>query len=433
MIQALLAGVASIKAQQTRMNVIGNNLANINTTAFKGQDVQFNDLIAQQWTGATGPTKSGGGTNGIQTGLGVRVSATTTDMSQGSLSATANPSDLAIQGNGFFMVSDGQKISYTRDGSFTIDSAGNLVNSSNGEELVGWTADQDGNIDTTKQLTTANSLKIPIGVLDAAQATSTVTIAGDLAASGTDANSTGTVTTTVYDAQGNAHDVTIQFHNPTTQIGATPPPPGGAVSQWSWTAYSGDTATGTSIGSSDDPGNGPIYFDNNGNPLFAAGTALDINVPPVGTGTATKVSLDMGAVSELGSTTQVAVTTQNGFPPGSLQNYAIGQDGTIVGNFTNGLTKVLGQVALASFTNPAGLTSLGANMFTVSSNSGSPVVGTANTGSRGSINSGFLEQSNVDLSTNLTNLIITQRGFEANTKIVSTVDEMLQDIMQMKH
>jgi len=433
MVQALMSSVASLQAQQTQMDVIGNNLANINTVAFKGQDLNFSDLIDQVYQGATAPTKSTGGTDGEQVGLGVKVAGTTTDWSQGSLTATSVPSDMAIQGNGFFMVSNGSAISYTRDGNFELDASGDLVNADSGQELIGWSANSSGTVDTTQPLTSASTINIPMGTLSKAQATSTVTVGGNLdsAAASTE---TDDVTTTVYDSLGNPHQITIQFSNPTSPPPSTPTPPTGATSSWNWTAYSGTSATGTPIGSSSTSGNAPIYFNASGQQLsgLATGTLNQIVVPASGNAPATTIGVDMSSMQQLAGTSQVSVTDQNGFPPGSLDGYQIGTNGVITGEFSNGLTETLGQVALATFTNPGGLQNVGGNTYTTSANSGSPLVGEANSGTFGSINSGYLEQSNVDLSTNLTNLIVTQRGFEANTKIVSTVDQMLQDVLQMK-
>jgi flagellar hook protein FlgE len=430
MIQALYSSVSGIQAQQTSMDVIGNDLANINTTAYKNQDVQFSDLISQQLSGSTAPSSTLGGTNGIAIGLGVRVGATTTDESQGTLNATSNPSDLAIQGNGYFMTSNGSATNYTRDGSFELDGAGNVVSSDTGQKLLGWTANADGVVDTTTALTPASTLNIPIGSLDAAQATTDAAVTGNLNSASTTAQS-GTVTTSVYDALGDAHDVTFVYTpNPTVSTLPT-----GATSSWNWTAYSGDSAAGTPIGSSSTTGNSPMYFNASGQAVsgLAAGASNTITLPAVGAGAATPISVDMSGMTELSAATSLDVSSQNGYPAGSLSSYTIGTDGTIMGTFTNGLTKTLGQVALASFSNPSGLTSQGSNVYVPSANSGSPVVGTADSSSLGSINSGYLEQSNVDLSSSLTNLIITQRGFEANTKMVTTVDTMLQDVIEMKH
>jgi flagellar hook protein FlgE len=432
MIQAMMSGVASIQAQQTRMDVIGNDLANLNTTAFKGQDVNFEDLMSQQLSSATAPTSSLGGTNGIQVGLGVQVGSTTTNMSQGSLTSTSNPSDMAIQGNGFFMVSNGSATSYTRDGSFEIDSTGNLVSADTGEQVLGWTADANGNINTNAQVTSASTLSIPVGTLSAAQATQNVSVTGNLnsAAASTD---TPSVTTTVYDAQGTAHDVTLVFSNPTTPAAGTGPT--GATSEWQWTAYSGDSASGTALGSSTGTGNQPIYFNSSGTMLsnLPSGTFNTIGLPNATGSTTGTVNLNMSSLQQLDGADQVAVSSQDGFPPGTLEGFSVGLNGVISGTFSNGMDKNLGQIALANFSNPTGLNQIGSNLYTSSANSGLATVGTADSGTLGSINSGFLEASNVNLSRSLTNLIVNQSAFEANAKIVSTVDQLIQTLIDMKH
>lgn len=171
MLQALLAGVASIKAQQTRINVIGNNLANVNTVAFKGSRVTFKDMIAQTMRGASGPTGNRGGQNALQFGLGVLVAGTDVNNEQGSLNATNRPTDIAVQGNGYLIVGNGSRMLYTRDGAFDLDANGDLVHRSTGEKLLGWSADADGVIDTSAPVTAASSIRIPIGQLSAVQVT----------------------------------------------------------------------------------------------------------------------------------------------------------------------------------------------------------------------------------------------------------------------
>ena len=434
MIQALMSSVASLQAQQMRMDVIGNDLANIDTTAYKGQDVNFSDLMSQYVSGATGPTQDMGGTDGISYGLGVQVGATTTNMSQGSLTATAVPSDMAIQGNGFFMTSNGEQVSYTRDGSFELDANGNLVSSDTGQELLGWPADASGTVNANTSITPASTLTIPLGQVDTAQATSDVSIGGNLDSTFASTD-TGTVTVTTYSSTGAPQDITIQFSAPTAPPPSSPTPPTGATSAWQWTAYSGDSATGTPIGSSTTSGNAPLYFTASGAEMsgLASGAFNTVTLPGSGGAGATTMNLDFSSMESLSSTTNVNVNGQNGFPPGSLEGYSIGQNGVIEGQFTNGLTKELGQVAMASFTNPNGLANVGGNNYLPTSNSGTPQVGTPGSGSLGTVNAGYLESSNVDLSQSLTNLIVTQRGFEANTKMVSTIDQMLQDVIGMVH
>ena len=432
MLQALLAGVSSIKAQQTRMNVIGNNLANINTTAYKNTSVSFEDLVNQTLSSGSAPTANRGGTDPIQVGLGVTVGSTTVDTSQGSFNATNVPSDLAIQGNGFFAVSNGQSTSYTRDGGFNVDASGNLVQASTGQRLLGWQADATGKIDTTAQVTASSNLTIPVGTATSVQATAAATLNGNLNASALPAD-TWSTQTTAYDSLGVAHDVTVVFSNPQSPPPALPAPPPGATTSWAWKAYEGSAATGTPIGDSTTAGNQPLFFDSNGASanVFAAGASDKVTVPASGGGSATPITLDFSAVSQLSEPSSVAIQA-NGFPPGELQNYSIGTTGVITGVFSNGMTRPLGQVALVSFANPAGLLQTSQNLSQASVNSGLPAYTSPGTGAVGTITAGYLEQSNVDIGTEFTNLIVTQRGFQANTKIVTTVDQMLQDLVNMK-
>ncbi|MHB8635314.1 MAG: flagellar hook protein FlgE [Fimbriimonadaceae bacterium] len=432
MLQALLAGVSSIKAQQTRMNVIGNNLANINTTAYKNTSASFEALVSQTLSGGTAPGTNRGGTNPIQIGLGVAVGASTVDTSQGSFDATNVPSDLAIQGNGYFAVSDGQSISYTRDGGFNVDAAGNLVQASTGQRLLGWQANATGKIDTTGQVTAASTLTIPVGSATSVQATNAATLSGNLNAAATSTDSWSTQTT-AYDSLGVAHNVTIVFSNPQSPPPAAYGAPASATESWDWKAYAGTAATGTVIGSSASAGNQPLFFNSNGVNcnVFAAGASDAITIPASGGASATPLTLDFSSVTQLSEPSSVAMQP-NGFPPGELQNYNIGSDGIITGVFSNGMTRPLGQVALVGFGNPAGLIQTSQNLAQASVNSGTATFSAPGSGAVGTVTAGYLEQSNVDIGTEFTNLIVTQRGFQANTKIVTTVDQMLQDLVNMK-
>lgn len=426
MLQAMLAGVASVKAQQTRMNVIGNNLANVNTTAFKGSRVTFQDMIAQTIRGASRPNGSSGGTNPIQFGLGVLVAGTDVNNEQGSLAATNRPSDLAIQGNGFFVVSNSARTAYSRDGAFDLDANGILVQRATGERLVGWTADEFGNIDATKPLGPTSYISVPIGSLDTVQVSTRASFKGNLNSSQPSGVPVTTPTMRVYDGLGGAHDIDLVLQNPTPVV-AGPGVPVGATTSWEWSMTEG----ATTIGSYSSGTNTRLYFDANGN-LLNPNTFGSITVPASGGASAFPVEIDFSKIRQLATESNVTPYDQNGFPPGSLQGYSIGSDGVVTGLFTNGLTRAMGQVAVAIVSNPGGMERVGNNLWRQSDNSGIPVLGTPKSGGRGGINSGFLEQSNVDISNEFTDMIITQRGFQANTKVISTVDEMLQELINVK-
>jgi flagellar hook protein FlgE len=450
MLQAMLAGVASIKAQQTRMSVIGNNLANVNTTAFKGSRVTFQDMLAQTIRGAGRPTAENGGTNPIQYGLGVLVAGTDVFNEQGSLNATNRPTDLAIQGNGFFMTTNGLRSAFTRDGSFDLDASGDLVHRATGERVQGWDFVRSGISETSAPITPSSGINVPLGRLNAVQVTSKASFEGNVSAAtpagtpslanpgGTDRTKPAWTTSgRFFDSQGGGHDVTVQFFT-RDDTPATPPAPVGAKASWQWRVVD---ANGTEFGNSDG-GNSvaasgdPLYFDAAGLPIDT-GTIPSITVNGAGS-LPFNVELDFKKITQLNTvqgtvpSSQVTLSYQDGFPPGSLQSFSVGQDGLITGLFTNGLTRPLGQLAMSIFPNPGGLERTGNNLWRNSDNSGIPVVGTPRSGGRGLVNSGFLEQSNVDIGNEFTDLIVTQRGFQANTKVVTTVDEMLQDLINMK-
>lgn len=420
MLQAMLAGVASIKAQQTRMNVIGNNLANVNTTAYKGSRVTFKDMLAQTIRGSSRPTASAGGLNPIQYGLGVLISGTDISNEQGSLNATNRPTDMAIQGNGFFLVGNGDGVSYTRDGAFDLDGNGDLVHRATGQRLLGWTADSaTGQIDTNAPIGPSSVLRVPIGARTAVQVTTDVRWAGNL-----DARETANAgppaypnpayretVVRVFDSLGAQHDITLRL------IKTAPD-----TWNYSFVGNNGETVSGT----------GDLVFDPSTGALSSGSPATITITPAAGGAPAFTVDMDFNGVTQLASETQVQAANQNGFPPGSLQSFSIGQDGIITGLYTNGLARPLGQIAMAIFPNANGLERMGNNLWRNNDNSGVPVIGPPVSGGRGTISSGFLEQSNIDIGNEFTELIVTQRGFQANTRVVTTVDEMLQDLINMK-
>lgn len=428
----MLSGVASIKAQQSRMNVIGDNLANVNTTAFKGSRVSFAEMMSQTVRSASGATSARGGVNPIQYGLGVSVTSTDVNNAQGALNQTNKSTDLAIQGNGFFMTSNSQRMAYTRDGSFQVDTQGFLVQSATGERVLGWQGDNSGAIDTTQAISPTSYVSIP-NALNSVKQTTIATFAGNLNSS---AVPTDTVTSSmrVYDSQGGAHDLNVVLTNHTVPPGAGAP--AGATSSWDWQVWEGAPGTGTLVGDNTTTGNERFYFDSSGNQIssFAAGTYNQVTLNPTASQSFApfSVNLNFSQITQLNGASQINGVDQDGFAPGSLESFAISQDGVVTGIFTNGFTRPLAQIGMAAFSNPEGLERQGNNLYIASDNSGRPLVGTPRTNSRGTISAGFLEQSNVDIGGEFTDLIVTQRGFQANTKVVTTVDELLQDLINMK-
>jgi flagellar hook protein FlgE len=421
--QAMLSGVASLKAHQTKMNVIGNNIANINTTGYKGSRVHFQDLMAQTFRAASRPSNVLGGVNPIQVGLGVKVGAIDVHTLQGALEMTGRSTDLAIQGNGYFMLTNGRDVHYTRDGAFGLDSSGFLVHRGTGWKVLGWMADAGGRIDTNQPINANSVLQFPVGSQAAVRQTSVVEYTGNLNANALPTQ-TYAATVRVYDALGGAHEVTITFTNRQTPPAGTPPP--GAVSSWEWSA----TVGGTPVGDFTTGTNTRLYF--NGQGEIIGTTTQQITITPTNGAPPFTVNLDLSQLTSLAAESIVQPIYQDGFPPGTLQEFTIGIDGTIQGVFSNGLSRPMGRIALSLFANPAGLFRLGNNMWRVTDNSGLPQVGAPTTGGLGEINAGYLEQSNVDLGSEFADMIVTQRGFQANTRIVSVVDELLADVVNMK-
>ncbi len=421
--QAMLSGVASLKAHQIKMNVIGNNIANINTVGFKSARVHFQDMLSQTLRSASRPSGVLGGTNPIQIGLGSKVGSIDILPLQGALELTGRSTDLAIQGNGFFMLTNGRDIVFTRDGAFALDASGFLVHRGTGWKVLGWRADTGGLIDTNQAITANSVLQFPVGAQAAVRQTSRVEYTGNLNANALSSDSYA-VTVRVYDSLGGAHDITLTFTNRQSPPAGSPPP--GAVMSWEWSATEGSTSVGDfSTGS-----NTRLYFDASGN-LVGTGTQ-EITITPTNGAPPFTVTLDLSRLTSLAADSAVQPVYQDGFPPGTLQEFAIGIDGTVQGIFSNGLSRPMGRIALALFANPMGLERLGNNMWRQTDNSGLPQVAPPTTAGLGEVNAGYLEQSNVDLGSEFADMIITQRGFQANTRIVSVVDELLADVVNMK-
>lgn len=413
MMRSLFDGVSGLHNHQVRMDVIGNNIANVNTIGFKASRVTFEESFAQLLQGASRPdSKSNGfgGVNPMQVGLGMAVGSIDLIYTQGNLENTGVNTDLAISGNSFFVVSDGQQNHYTRSGNFQLDASGHLVASTNGMIVQGKMA-QDG------VLTDAiRDIQLPFGQKSPAKASATTTLTGNLDAEAAVGDSRQT-TIAVYDAMGARDELTITF----TKTGAN-------VWDYAATLANGAPVSGDT---------GTLTFDNEGrltNPLPS--TPL-VFTPASG---AADVSLELGfgavgsvvGLSQFAAPSTAVLKEQDGYTMGDLQRFSIDQTGTITGSFSNGVTMTLGQVALADFNNPAGLIRDGDNQYIPSSNSGSPVLGFAGEGSQSMITAGALEMSNVDLAAEFTNMIIAQRGFQSNARVITTVDEMLQDVVTLK-
>ena len=404
MMRSMYAGVSGLKTHQTRMDVIGNNIANVNTTGFKASRVTFKEMLSQTLSGAKAPQGNRGGMNPQQVGLGVSLGSIDTNLVQGNLQSTGLGTDLAIQGNGFFVVNNGTQNFYTRAGALTLDENGNLVNASNGYIMQGWMA-TNGIIDTN-----LTGIRIPIGDTMAPQASTEAVFAGNL-------NSADplpwTATMDIYDSQGEKHTLTLDF-KPTDD-----------KNQWNWTA----TIDGATFDGNNET-TGTITFGGDGKVVEVTGNTFDINFNN-DTEKITGFNLDLFAVTQMAGDNTLDGLYADGYSMGSLESFSIDNAGVITGSYSNGLTKAIGQIAVANFSNAGGLTRVGDTLFAESQNSIAQI-GAAGTAGRGKISAGTLEMSNVDLAEQFTDMITTQRGFQANSRIISTTDEMLQDLVNLK-
>jgi len=413
MMRSLFAGVSGLQNHQVRMDVIGNNIANVNTVGFKYSRATFKEALSQTLAAASAPQGNRGGVNAQQVGLGSRLGSIDVIHTQGGTQSSSSETDLAIEGNGFFILVDGDKRYYTRAGMFEFDGTGTLTSKLNGLPVLGYLPDATGNI--SSNTTQLKKIQITEDVRSITpQATTEVVLGGNISSALNDGESVVRIAT-VYDVNGDTHRVLITF----TKTG---------LNNWSWTARL----------ETDDPsesrGDGTIEFNDNG--TISAGHTGTVTIPagalPLVESTDLVFTLDFNGVRQFADETSVAVLRQDGLPKGELDGISIDRSGTLIGSYSNGLIKELGRIALARFENPPGLLKVGDTMFAESVNSGDAVIGMANTSGLGAIMSNSLEMSNVDLSNEFTEMIITQRGFQANSRIITSADEMLQELVNLK-
>ena len=535
-LRALLSGVSGLQNNQLMMDVIGNNIANINTIGFKASQATFSEAFAQTLQNASAPNANNGGSNAIQVGLGVGVNSVDSVFTQGTLESTGVSTDLAIQGNGFFAVNVNGTTRYTRVGTFQLDASGQLVDPGTGAVLQGTLASASGVVSPGTQL---QNLKINMDQISPAKATTSVDLAGNLDATATVANAdltgnidsgtavggtvhqqftvtddfgathnvtmtltktaantwsvatadsagtvaggTGTATfdaatgalvsftpanitltptnnspaisvditstgltqtagastfaadlskaadstnasVTVYDSLGNAHSLSVKFTKTSTP------------NEWTWSADVPNpaTITGGQTGKIDFNADGTLksftYDDGS--------SALKFN--PNDGASAMSVDLSAGTANAFGGITQTSGTStispqsQDGYASGSMNGITIDQGGNIQATFSNGQTATLGQVDIATFNNPTGLTTTGGSLFSASANSGSATITPAGGASNSTIVSGSLEESNVDLAQEFTNMITAQRGFQASARVITVADQFLDEIVSLK-
>lgn len=413
------ASLSGLNANQQKLNVIGNNLANINTIAYKASSVQFTDLVSQMVGGSS--------VNPMQVGLGVAVGSISPSFRQGGVENTGVASNVAIQGNGFFVVGGLNNRSYTRAGDFSFDADGTLV-TPDGQPVQGYTATDPvtGEIITTGPI---GNIVVPPGVLRPPMPTNQFATMSNLDANAA-VGDTFTSTVEVYDSLGASHVATITY----TNTGA---------GEWDYEmTVPGEDIAGGTVGTPSAIGNGTLTFDANGrlDQVDGAAAADVVIAGPAWANGATAGDMTWDLVNADGEPaltgfagpSATSSITQNGSPAGSVSGISITASGEIQATFGTGASVVVGQIALASFNNPQGLLRLGNNRFGESEAAGTANVGVAGTGGRGTLIGSSLEQSNVDIAQEFTQMILAQRGYQANSKSITVADELLLETLNLK-
>ncbi len=417
MLKSLFTSLSGLKASATAMGTIGNNVANVNTVGFKATRNEFAEILSSSIN------------NNISMGAGVKISSTIPDFQQGSIITTGNLTDLAIDGDGFFIVNNGEGNYYTRAGTFILDKNGNL-STPEGYILQGWTIDENGSI--TGTLTNINLSDISSSAkktsyvdlkinLDARTAVHTDTFDPD------DTNTYDFSTSfTVYDSVGASHAIDAYYR----KVGDN---------KWEvhylYTTNSGSTVE-AGVQDLDFNEDGSLKDDHSGTPItfdFGGGVETQEITFNYGTGTGeTPSGSGLDGATQFSLPFSTSFLGQDGYPAGDLVTINIDEGGTIEGLFSNGQTRKLYKIAVAKFSSPWNLKRLGDNLYAKSGTSGDEIVGLANTGGRGKILSGSLEMSNVDLATEFTNMILVQRAFQANARVITTSDQMLTELVNLK-
>lgn len=412
MFTSFSTALTALNADSTAIDVVGNNLANLNTTGFKASAVTFHDLISQ----------SLGGVGSTQVGFGVGTPITVRQFSQGALEASGGSLDAAIQGDGFFVVkTEAGATEYTRAGHFQVNQDGQIV-ATTGELLQGWSLN-GGVLDTNAPV---GNITVPAGALSAPRATQGVSVDLNLDASAVSSAPEGTFSTSieVFDSLGLSHIITFTFTKTAT------------ANQWDYSASipAADTASPST------PVTGTLTFDGNG--VLTSPTVTD--TPPVITATglvdgASDLSVTWNLfnglsprLTQFAQPSSTSAIDQDGVPAADLVNVGLADGGQIVAKYSNGQQTVVGQVALVTIRNPESLIAVGNSNFQTSARTALPVVGVPGTGGRGTVLGGSVESSNADIAREFTNLIVYQRGYQANAKIITTVDQLSQDTINLK-
>ncbi len=415
MLTSFSTALSGLNANTTAIDVVGNNLANLNTTGFKASTVSFHDLVTESIGANLGAT---------QVGFGVGTPTTLRDFAQGAIQSTGGPLDAAIQGDGFFVIqSTNGATEYTRGGNFQVDTSGNLTTAT-GELVQGWSM-TNGAVNTNAPL---GNITVPTGTLAAPVTTTSASVDLNLDASGIPGAASGTFATSVqvYDSLGTAHTVTFAFTKD-AKIANT----------WN---YSVSVPNSDVAGGAYTPVTGALTFDSNGNLTNPAATDAPTSIPIKGLSDgASDMSVawslfNNGAprITQFAQTSATSAVAQNGSPAANLVSVGLSNGGQVLAQYSNGQQVVVGQMALATIRNPESLIAVGNSNYQSSALTALPAIGVPGSGGRGQVLGGSVEASTVDIAKEFTNLIIYQRGYEANAHVVTTVDQLSQDTIDLK-
>ncbi len=427
MIGSLFSGLSGIRSHQTLLEVIGNNISNTNTTGFKAGRVTFGDILNQTLREVQSTNPSAGSANPLQLGGGVRIRSIDTLFTQGNLQSTDRVSDFAIEGDGFFVLSDGKKQFYTRAGAFDLNSEGYLTGP--GGLMVQGKMAQDGVVPAGAA--GIGNIQLPVEKGLPGKETKNVELSGNLNPLATDGQSKE-IYIEVYDSEGNSHTITTTF---TVKTGATYNNNGTMKKAATWEGQASLNTEGASMFNV----NGKSITTSTSKPLpinFKDGTynggfinTLSFN-PGNGTGTVS-INLKADGIKQSEGESSVRATS-DGYAASGLETFNVDGNGIITGVFSNGTTQAIGQLVLADFNNPEGMVKAGENIFQPSGTSGKAILGEPDTRGLGVISQGSLEMSNVVLAEEFTNMILAQRGFQASANVITTTDTILGDIVNLK-
>lgn len=407
MIKSMDAAVSAIKAQQTKLDTTANNIANVNTVGFKKSRTVFSTLLNSTIRTASGATATKGGINPSTIGMGVQVSSIDTIHTQGILSSTGRGLDLAMQGEGFFTVTDGTNYYYTRNGAVNLSPLDGSLCLSNGMRVVGYPIDENGQVDKSNGLI---PISIPTGTDVIVQATTGVQFAGNISSTAALGEEIS-IPFSSYDSLGTKHDLNMKLTMTAT----------GGVN-WEVTHADGLVLGGA---------NGTLAFDTNGKIDLATITGGPVTFTPVGA-EPMNIELDFSKVTRVDKASDFSMKSQNGMPAGTVQSVSVTNGGNVTITYSNGMTKDIAALGVALFDNPAGLMAREDSLFTATQNSGEVVMVAGGESTKASVLSGYLEGSNVDVSEELTDMIKTQRAYQMATKVVTTSDEILQELTNIK-